>query len=88
MPASRRYRPSEAPVAILGRVITPGHIVSVIWLKAFMISGLMGEGGALPSSTFTVTLTWSSATTFFSVASTFSTVSSGKMRQFTFAAAS
>jgi hypothetical protein len=57
MPFSRKYRPSEAPVAIAGSVTTPGHMLSVTELNAFITSARIGDTGAAPSFSLMLTIT-------------------------------
>src|ERR1035438_9962286 len=87
MPALRKYRPSVAPITMVGMARTPGHMLSVMREAARKRSGRIGDDGPASISRPTVIDTWSSATTFFKVARTSSGFISGKMRQFTIAPA-
>src|SRR5678816_4681970 len=88
MPAARRYAPSVAPITIIGSVATLGQIVVVVVLTAAIRSSRIGDGGApcgVPSITIETAV---SLTIRLSVDVTYSEVSSGCTRQFTFAPAS
>src|ERR1700679_2120588 len=88
MPATRRYRPSVAPVTMIGTVCTPGQIFSVVVVTAASTSGRIGEAGLAATGRIEVIETCSSLTTCFSADSTYSGESSGSTRQLTVAAAS
>src|SRR5262252_831689 len=88
MPATRRLRPSVAPITILGTTGTPGHIFEVTRVAASRTSGRRDEDGPRENSPIDLTETCSSATTFLRADSTYSGESSGRTRQFTVAAAS
>ena len=45
MPALRKYKPSVAPVPMIGTTGTPGHMLSVICSTGFITSAESGDGG-------------------------------------------
>ena len=62
MPAFRKYRPSVAPVSMLGTTAAPGHMAAVMLSTGSSTSGTSGDAGDGTGSALTLTSAATAAT--------------------------